>query len=157
MSDSRTLSARKTLYLDAPKVSLQPSSTQNLQVGGLTLNNFTFESAVTYGGLFPDTIPTQTFRIARVGDIAFISLPPFDAPITVTVAGNTMSVIPNPLPPSWLNPAHSAIYSFKLLVNGSLVNAYVSITGGFTFDTPLIIGDEVDFAGAFYNIQCQPL
>lgn len=154
MSDSRTLSARKTLYLDAPVVSIQTGpDPRGLEVGGLPLGNWEFGTDVTYGTLIADTPGSDQARFVRTGRLVTLSLPTF--PLTNAIAAtNTLTVTLADAIPFWAQPIHEGEFSSKIYVAG--VSAGVSIVMGtgsvqIILDSNAAIGNSIFTTGLFVS------
>lgn len=142
MSDSRTLSARKTLYLDAPIVSVVTPNGSGFEVGGLSLGQWSKEFDVSYGNAFAASPITAGAIFRRNGGIIVLSLPPMAASAVGLAGEDIISITPTvagvPLVfPDWALPTQGEIYfPTKILVNALPVDASIKILGG---GSPLIL------------------
>lgn len=155
MSDSRTLSARKTLYLDAPTVSLQTGTDpRGLEVGGLSLGNWKNEFAISYGGIIPSTPGVGVATVSRTGNIVEISLPPTAVAVAATSAGTTITSDPSiNAGNEWSDALHPAHFGTKVTVNGSLVDAsvFLGIGVSIVLNASVSIGDTILLPGFFFS------
>lgn len=156
MSDSRTLSARKTLYLDAPIVSIQTGTDpRGFEVGGLPLGNWRAEPDIVYGVMLPNTPGDSPAAVARVGEMVTISLPAVDVPVAAVNTGNSLTITPSPvanLP--WAVPRHQVSYNTKIQVAGALVTAAILFDGTTVMiqtDANVNIGQLVRLPGFYFS------
>ena len=155
MSDARTLSARKTLYLDAPTVSIQTGpDPRGFEVGGFSLGNWKHEFPITYQGIIPPTPGWGNAAVTRIGATVEASLPPTFSAVAATSAGDTITMTPAiNAGNEWSDAPHPAYYATKVTVNGTLVNASISLGIGaeIVLDSSVNIGDTISLPGFFFS------
>jgi hypothetical protein len=154
MSDSRTLSARKTLYLDAPIISIQTGpDPRGFEVGGYPVGNWRLESDVTYGTLIAATPAATPAYFARTVSTVTLSLPAIPS-TNAASATKIISVTLAEVIPFWAQAIHDAEFRVKVEVAGAKLGASITLTASgvtITLDSNAVIGNSIYSPGFFIS------